>query len=195
MNEGRLFEKMTQVVRYVRDMDNRLISWQQSSVHFTFIFDNIISSCPISTTVPKIVSLLLLRNIRIKMANLILKIVWLYEQCNIHRMPQGLISERVRLSMCICMFMCVYVCVNIRNFFVCLCGRDLSKFNKHCLLHASCSFLVWLILRSWIWKRLVLPKRHLTFRRLHGVIAEKIVLSITTAEKTKHPRNVLPKKT
>lgn len=80
MNEGRLFEKMAKVVHYVRGMNNRLISWQHSSEHFRFVFHNVISSCPINTTVPKIVSLLLFRNIRIKTDNLILKIVWLHKQ-------------------------------------------------------------------------------------------------------------------
>jgi hypothetical protein len=65
---------------YVRDLNNRLISWQHSSVHFKFLFRNITPSCLINTTVPKIVSLLLFHNIRIKMANLILNIVWLREQ-------------------------------------------------------------------------------------------------------------------
>jgi hypothetical protein len=37
----------------------------------------------------------------------------------------------------------------------------------------SCSFLAWLILRSWRWWRYVLQKRRLTFTRLHGVIKSR----------------------
>lgn len=41
LNEGRLFEKMAQVVQYVTDTNNRLISRLQSSEHFTFECENI----------------------------------------------------------------------------------------------------------------------------------------------------------
>jgi hypothetical protein len=40
---------------------------------------------------------------------------------------------------------------------------------------ASCWFLAWLI-RSWRWRQHVLPKRRLTFSRLHGVVSQKIAL-------------------
>jgi uncharacterized membrane protein YjgN (DUF898 family) len=38
-------------------------------------------------------------------------------------------------------------------------------------------FLVWLILRSWRWRRHVSPKRQLTFNGFHGVISHKTEFS------------------
>jgi hypothetical protein len=43
-----------------------------------------------------------------------------------------------------------------------------------CLPPAWCSFLAWLILRPWKWRRHVPQKRQLTFNGLHGVISQKI---------------------
>jgi hypothetical protein len=44
-----------------------------------------------------------------------------------------------------------------------------------------------LILRPWRWRRYVPPKRRLTFNGLYGVISHKMVLFISTAEKTSYP--------
>jgi hypothetical protein len=46
-------------------------------------------------------------------------------------------------------------------------------------------FLVWLIFDSEDEENMFLPKRHLTFNGLHGVISQKIVLFITTAVKNR----------
>jgi hypothetical protein len=59
-------------------------------------------------------------------------------------------------------------------------------------LHSTCHllshwFLAWLILRPWRWRLYVPLKHRLTFNRLHGVISQKIVLSIATAVRTLDP--------
>jgi hypothetical protein len=41
------------------------------------------------------------------------------------------------------------------------------------LLPASHWFLVWRVLRPWIWRQYISPKRRLTFGRLYGTISEK----------------------
>jgi hypothetical protein len=51
-------------------------------------------------------------------------------------------------------------------------------------------FLARLILRSWRWRRYVPQKRRLTFNGLHGVIAQKTVLFITTAVRTSNPTKI-----
>jgi hypothetical protein len=48
-------------------------------------------------------------------------------------------------------------------------------------------FLARLNLRLWRWRRCVTPKCWLIFSGLHGVISQKIVLFITTAERTSNP--------
>jgi hypothetical protein len=61
------------------------------------------------------------------------------------------------------------------------------RFGETCRLHIQSRrisqegdqrdwFLDWLILRSWIWRRHVPPKRRLTFNGLHGDISQKITL-------------------
>jgi hypothetical protein len=57
-------------------------------------------------------------------------------------------------------------------------------FRLLCFLSASRWFLSWLILWPWRWKRHVPLKRQLTFSGLHGVIAQKLEFSITTAVTT-----------
>jgi hypothetical protein len=41
-----------------------------------------------------------------------------------------------------------------------------------CLLPASCWCLAWLTIQPWRWRRHVLPKRRLTFNRLHGATSQ-----------------------
>jgi hypothetical protein len=48
----------------------------------------------------------------------------------------------------------------------------LSKEAEHLAL-CSCWSYIWLIIRSWRWKRNFPPKRHLIFKCLYGVISQK----------------------
>jgi hypothetical protein len=54
--------------------------------------------------------------------------------------------------------------------------------RRNKLSHAG--FLLRLFFRPWRWRRYVPPKRRLTPNGLHGVISQKMVLFITTAERT-----------
>jgi hypothetical protein len=57
-------------------------------------------------------------------------------------------------------------------------NRRFGGTYRHLLSHW---FLARLIVRPWIWKPYVRPKRRLTFNGLHGVISQKTVLFISTA--------------
>jgi hypothetical protein len=59
------------------------------------------------------------------------------------------------------------------------------------LLPASRCFLACLIIRPWIWRRHIPPKRRLNFNRLHGVIQQKIDLFIITGVKASYPTQLL----
>jgi hypothetical protein len=65
--------------------------------------------------------------------------------------------------------------------------RSPMRVNERCggtcrLLPASCRFLAWLILRPWIWKQYVPPKRKMSFNWIHGVISQKTERFITAAK-------------
>jgi hypothetical protein len=51
-------------------------------------------------------------------------------------------------------------------------------------------FLTWCILLLWRWRQHVSPKPWSTFRRLHGVVSQKVELFITTAVRTSKPTNL-----
>jgi hypothetical protein len=50
-------------------------------------------------------------------------------------------------------------------------------------------FLLRLFFCHWRWRRYVSPKHWLTFNGLHGIISQKIVLSLTTTVRTSNPTN------
>jgi hypothetical protein len=72
-------------------------------------------------------------------------------------------------------------------------GRRISQARpKHlCLLPASRSFLAWLILRTWRWRRYVQPKCWLTFNGLHSAVSQKTEFFITAAVRTWSPTKLL----
>jgi hypothetical protein len=53
-------------------------------------------------------------------------------------------------------------------------------------------FLLNLFFRPWRWRRYVPPKRRLTLNRLHGVIAQKMVLFIIIAVRASNPTYEAP---
>jgi hypothetical protein len=63
--------------------------------------------------------------------------------------------------------------------------QSLASKNQLCFLTASRWLLAWL--QPWRWRRHILPKRRLTFSRLHGVISQKIQLFITISVRTANP--------
>jgi hypothetical protein len=71
-------------------------------------------------------------------------------------------------------------------------GRGISQARNQQLffLGALRWFLAWLILRSWGWRRHVVPKHRLTFNRLHGVTSQKITFFKITAVTTSTPMHL-----
>jgi hypothetical protein len=57
------------------------------------------------------------------------------------------------------------------------------------MLTPSHWFLAWLILRTWIWRHYIAPKRRLIFDLLQGIISQKKKRFLSTVVRTSDPKN------